>query len=210
MTKPFNGSSSSGSHTHLSLRSIETGRNAFYDPDAENGLTDLIRYAVGGQLAHAAACMALVAPTINCYHRFRVGTFAPANVSWGHEDRTAAVRIKGVRGEGTRLENRLPTAVSNPYLVLAALVAATVDGIRNRIEPPPPTAEGATAYENADAAPLPRSLGEALDALERDEVMRSALGEEFIRVFTTVKRHEIGKWNDYVSDWERNEYLELF
>jgi glutamine synthetase len=75
---------------------------------------------------------------------------------------------------------------------------------------PPPTAEGATAYESADAAPLPRSLSEALDALERDEMMRSALGEEFLRIFTTVKRHEIGKWNDHVSDWERNEDLELF
>jgi glutamine synthetase len=160
-------------------------------------------------LVHAPACMALFAPTINCYRRYRVGTFAPANVSWGHEDRTAAVRVKGVRGQATQIENRLPTAVANPYLIVAGVVSAVVDGLRNRIEPPPPTPSGSTAYANTSASPLPASLSDALIALEQDEVMRHALGEEFIKVFTVVKRHEIDKWNNHVSDWERNEYLEL-
>ena len=208
MTKPYNGSASSGCHTHFSLWHKGSNRNAFTDPDASDGLSELVTYAVGGMLAHAPACMALFAPTINCYRRYRVGTFAPANVSWGHEDRTAAVRVKGVRGNATRIENRLPTAVANPYLIVAGVVSAVVDGLRNRLEPPP-TPSGSTAYANTSAPPLPASLGEALVALEQDEVMRQALGEEFIKVFTVVKRHEIGKWNNYVSDWERNEYLEM-
>jgi glutamine synthetase len=209
MTKPRNSSASSGCHTHFSLWHKGSNRNAFAEPGVSEGLSELVPYAVGGMLAHAPACMALFAPTINCYRRFRVGTFAPANVSWGHEDRTAAVRVKGVRGQATRIENRLPTAVANPYLIVAGVVSAVVDGLRNRIEPPPPTPSGSTAYANTSAPPLPASLGEALVALEQDEVMCQALGEEFIKVFTVVKRHEIGKWNNYVSDWERNEYLEL-
>ena len=92
---------------------------------------------------------------------------------------------------------------------MAGVVSAVVDGLQNRLEPPPPTPSGSTAYANPSAPLLPASLSDALVALEQDTVMRQALGEEFIKVFTTVKRHEIGKWNNYVSDWERNEYLEL-
>ena len=179
------------------------------DRDAADGLSVLVTYAVGGMLAHAPACMVLFAPTLNCYRRYRIGTFAPANVSWGHEDRTAAVRVKGVRGQATRIENRLPTAVANPYLIVAGVVSAMVDGLRNRIEPPPPTPSGSTAYANPSASPLPASLSGALGAFEQDEVMRHALDEEFLKVFTVVKRHEIDKWNNYVSDWERHEYLDL-
>ena len=144
MTKPRNGSASSSCHTHFSLWHKESGRNAFAEPGASEGLSALLPYAVGGILAHAPACMALFAPTINCYRRYRVGTFAPANVSWGREDRTAAVRVKGVRGPATRLENRLPTAVANPYLIVAGMVSAIVDGLRNQIAPPPPTPSGST------------------------------------------------------------------
>jgi glutamine synthetase len=217
MTKPYTDQSASGGHYHHSLLD-RSGGNAFHDPDAENGLSALSRYWIGGQLAHASALTALVAPTVNCAKRYKLWSFAPMNATWGLEDRTVAVRVKDGRDENTHLENRMPSAASNPYVVMAGIVAAGIDGMEREIEPPPPTAQ--VAYLDEEAPKLPATLHEALDALEQDTILCGYLGEEFIKLFLAVKRFEIEKarrdlseydttqWPNIVTDWERETLFE--
>jgi glutamine synthetase len=217
MTKPYSDESASGGHFHHSLLD-PAGSNAFHDADGENGLSDLARHWIAGQLEHAAALTALGAPTINCAKRYKLWSFAPMNATWGYEDRTVAVRVKGSRGESTHLENRTPCAASNPYLVMAGILAAGLDGMERKLEPPPPTRE--VAYLDEKAPRLPAKLQDALEALEKDQALRSYLGEEFIKLFLAVKRFEIAtarqhlseydsaQWPDIVTDWERDTLFE--
>jgi glutamine synthetase len=213
MTKPWADQSASGCHYHHTLLDRESGENRFADESTPDGLSQLARYWIGGQIAHARALTALAAPTVNCAKRFKLYSFAPMNVTWGYEDRTAAIRIKGGRGGSTHVENRIPCAASNPYLVAAGMLAAGIDGITRQIEPPAPTET--IAYTDEAAPLLPRRLEESLTALEEDAVLREYLGEEFIQLFTAVKRYEIDKakaaipeyespnFTDIVTDWER-------
>jgi glutamine synthetase len=217
MTKPYADQSASGGHFHHSLLD-RSGKNAFYDPNAENGLTNLARHWIGGQLEHARALTALGAPTVNCAKRYKLWSFAPMNATWGYEDRTVAVRVKGSRGETTRLENRTPCAASNPYLVMAGILAAGLDGMERELDPPPETQQ--VAYLDEEAPKLPTTLQDALAALEKDDVLRGYLGEEFITLFLAVKRFEIDRarqsvseydsaqWPDLVTDWERETLFE--
>jgi len=152
--------------------------------------------------------MALMAPTPNCYHRFVPHHFAPSNISWGLEDRSAMIRAKNSRDYRTHLENRLPTALSNPYLSIAAVITAGALGLKDA-EMPPDLVEGLA--ESSDRfAPLPPTLDDALNALEQDEAFRAILGDEFVQVFTTMKRSELARLKAHVTDWERDEYLEIF
>lgn len=218
MTKPYADQSASGGHFHQSLLDRNTGRNAFYDANADDGLSQLARQWVAGQLAHARALSALAAPTINCAKRFKLYSFAPMNVTWGYEDRTASIRIKGGRQDQTHVENRVPCAAANPYLVAAGMVAAGLDGIDKGLQPPAPTQK--TAYDDEQAPKLPQSLDESLRALEEDADLRRYLGDEFISLFLAVKRHEVAKakealpeyesaeWPSVVTDWERENLFE--
>jgi glutamine synthetase len=218
MTKPYADQSASGCHYHHGLLRRDSGANAFADPDAEDGLSPVARHWIAGLLAHAPALTAIAAPTVNCAKRYKRYSFAPMNVTWGHEDRTAALRVKGARGAETHLENRMPCAGSNPYLVLAAVVAAGLDGVERELEPPPPTA--AMAYADESATKLPATLDAALSAFEEDQTLGASLGEEFVKLFLAVKRHEIQKartampeysradWPDVVTDWERENLFE--
>jgi len=218
MTRPYADQSSNGGHFHHALIDHTSGQNAFYDASAADGLSDLARHWVGGQIAHAPAVAALVAPTVNCAKRFKLYSFAPMNATWGYEDRTAAIRIKGGREEATRVENRIPCAAANPYLVAAAVLAAGIDGLANRIEPPPPTQT--IAYADESATKLPITLDQSLDALEQDTALQENFGNEFIKLFLAVKRFEVEKarealpeydsadWPNLVSDWERQNLFE--
>jgi len=219
MTKPYADQSANGCHFHHALYRIADDTNAFDDPNGPDGLSDAARQFIAGQIAHAPALTALYAPTVNCAKRYKVYSFAPTNATWGLENRTVGLRIKGVRGANTRVENRIPCAASNPYLVLAGTIAAGTDGLRRKLEPPAPV-EG-IAYGMADVVDLPTSLGAALDALEADTLLRDALGEEFIKLFLAVKRHEINKaggaiksfdtpdFANTVDQWERDELFEF-
>jgi glutamine synthetase len=218
MTKPYADQSASGGHFHHSLWRKSDGRNAFHDPGAQDGLSPLARQWIAGQIAHANALTALVSPTINCAKRYKLFSFAPMNATWGYEDRTAAIRIKGGRGEDTHVENRMPGAAGNPYLVAAGLLAAGIDGLQRGLEPPAPT-EG-IAYANEAAPNLPTTLDAALQALEEDTVLREYLGAEFVRLFLAVKRHEVNKareaiaeygtpeWGDIATEWEQRNLFE--
>lgn len=208
MTKPFTDQSACGAHTHISLVANGSGENAFLDTKDEHGLSKVAYYFAQGMLKHANAAMALMAPTPNCYHRFVPHHFAPSNISWGLEDRSAMIRAKNSRDSRTHLENRLPTGLSNPYLTTAAVVAAGALGLKDA-QMPPPLVEGLA--ESSDRfEPLPPTLDEALNALEQDKEFRSILGEEFVEVFTTIKRSELARLKAHVTDWERDEYLEMF
>jgi glutamine synthetase len=218
MTKPYADQSASGCHYHHSLIDVKSGRNAF-NSGVEGRSTDVARWWLGGQIMHARALTALVSPTVNCVKRYKLWSFAPTNATWGVENRSVGFRLKGLGGQGAHIENRMPGGGSNPYLVMAGVLAAGLDGIKNHIEPPA-EATG-IAYGLSDVTDLPTRLEHALDALEADAVLRSALGEELVRLFLAVKRHEINKaktaianfeesdFNNTVTDWERNEYFEF-
>jgi glutamine synthetase len=217
MTKPDIVNAASGCHFNQSL--WEGERNAFLDLDKEHGLSDVALHYLAGQITHAPALTALLAPTINCWKRYKPDSFAPANVTWGFDNRTAALRMKAFKDDRTYLENRLGSGSTNPYLVMAAVLAAGIDGIKRKLEPPAPVWGIADRLETNPRLPL--RLEDALDALEQDAVIREALGEEFIKLFIAIKRHEIAKakeaianydspeFLDQVHDWERREFFEF-
>lgn len=208
MSKPASDMAGCGCHVHMSLVRKEDGKSAFNDPKGTDGMSDVMRAFARGILDHAEALMALIGPTPNCYRRLRPHTFAPSNISWGIEDRTALVRIKHPGAEEGHIEMRAASGLSNPYLTAAGVLAAGLLGVKARSELPP-QAQG-PSEENPELPKLPPGLGAALDALEANEGMRELLGEDFVKVFTTVKRFELARFNDHVTDWERNEYLEVY
>src|SRR5260221_5905303 len=207
MTKPFSDQSASGAHTHISLVSKESGENAILDTNDQHGLSQVAYHFTNGMLKHANAAMALMAPTPNCYHRFVPHHFAPSNISWGLEDRSAMVRAKNSRDHRTHLENRLPTALSNSSLATAAVIAAGVLGLKDAQRPPEALSD--LAESHSELEPLPTTLDAALDALERDEPFRALLGDEFVEVFTAIKRSELARLKAHFTDWELDEHLEM-
>ena len=186
----------------------ESGENLFADESAEAGISDLCRQFVAGQLRHARSIYALLAPTVNCMKRRRTHTFSPTNVSWGFEDRSAFVRIKGGSVKSRHVENRAATGLSNPYLAGAAVLAAGLLGIEEQLELEPPAR--APAEEDPSKPPLPESVRESLEALESDEKIVGLLGDEFVKAYGVMRRHELQRFDDQVTDWERDEYLEIY
>ncbi|HET8526174.1 MAG TPA: glutamine synthetase family protein [Actinomycetota bacterium] len=210
MSKPFATSAGSGCHTHLSLLHADSGENAFADEGDANGMNDTARSFIAGLLTYARAIDAVIAPTVNCLRRRRRHTFSPTNVSWGHEDRSALVRVKGGSPASKHIEYRAPSALSNPYLVGAALIQAGLRGIEDKLTAPEPSEPGVPAEEDDTLEKLPVDLSESLDVLEAEPATRDFFGEEFITAYTTMRRYELSRLADHVSDWERTEYLELF
>jgi len=177
---------------HFSGSLWADGKNAFHDPaetEKSGQLSAVGRHWAAGLIKHAAALTALLSPTVNCYRRLH-GPFAPDRSDCGWENRTAMLRFVTPSPQTTYIENRLPSSAANPYVVLAATVAAGIDGLVNRLELPPADSQDRRAER------LPSSLSEALSALQSDRVMCEALGEEFIRWFLSLKRDvEIAKVN---------------
>jgi len=206
MSKPFANLAGCGCHYHCSLLDKE-GKNAFSSESSRDGLSPACHYFVGGLLRHLPSVTPLLAPTLNCYKRYRPHTFAPINVSWGFEDRTAAIRIKAGKGDSAHIENRVPSGSSNPYLSAAGTLAAGLLGIVNKIEPTPLPQQMADSL--TEAAPLPSHLADSLNCLASDREICGILGSEFIKLFTAVKQYELSKFNDAVTDFERREYMEF-
>ena len=208
MSKPFADSAGCGAHNHIGLLHRDSGENAIADPDNEWGLSQVGQSFVAGQLRHARSIYTLLAPTVNCLKRRRTHTFSPTNVSWGLEDRTALVRVKAGSAKSTHVENRAPTGLSNPYLASAALLGAGVLGIIDELELEPPAAQ--PAEEDDSKRKLPINVEQSLSALERDEKIVELLGDEFVRAYTVMRRYELQRFADHVTDWETQEYLELY
>jgi glutamine synthetase len=210
MTKPWSDSAGSGCHTHISLMNADSGDNAFGDANATDGMTEACRSFIGGLLKYARAIDAVIAPTVNCLRRRRRHTFSPTNISWGLEDRSALVRVKGGSAANKHVEYRAPSALSNPYLVGAALIQAGLRGIEEGLPAPEPSKAGVPAEDDDRFEKLPTEIEESLDALEQEPAAKEFFGEEFVTAYTTMRRYELSRFKDSVSDWERTEYLELF
>jgi glutamine synthetase len=160
---------------------------------------------IAGVLEHLPAASLLMNPTMNSYKRLVPGFFAPTNVSWGFENRSAAVRaIRSKRPELSRIECRRPGADANPYLALAALVVSAADGVRRKARPP--AAVEGDAYSRSDLAMLPGSLEAALLAFESDAVLSQGLGEKFSEYYATSRRWELKAFQETVTEWERHRY----
>jgi len=191
----------SGMHVHLSLRDA-AGR--FLPGEGALG-PDALRWFLGGLVERLRELIALLAPNVSSYKRFRAGTFAPVNVAWSHDNRTAGFRVVGA-GREVRVECRIPGADANPYLVYAALIAAGLDGIRRRAEPPPPVA--GDSYREASLPPVPGTLREAIGALERSDLAREAFGEDVVEHYLHFFRTEQERFDGAVTDWEKARYFE--
>jgi glutamine synthetase len=219
MPKPIYGINGSGMHTHQSLFSIAKDMNAFADPDAPYGLSDLAKSYMAGILAHARGMIAILAPLVNSYKRLVPGYEAPTYITWGRTNRSALIRVPmispGKSIEGTRAEVRCPDPSSNTYLAFAAMVAAGLDGVEKGLALSAPVEESLFEMDAATIASkaireLPGTLGEALDELEKDEVIREALGDHVYSHFVEAKRAEWDEYRTQVSDWEVGRYLEQF
>jgi glutamine synthetase len=207
MARPTNLSTTppSGYHLHQSLLDAD-GNNVLVGPDAADGISRIALHYIAGQLAHAPGMTALASPTITGYKRYQVGNWAPVQVAWGVQNRTALVRALP-EGADTRIENRLGSSDANPYLLSAVMVAAGLDGIRRSLDPPDPVTDN--LFENIRFPRLPASPPEALDALLADEGLVQGLGRVFTSTFADVLRFDWQRYLSHVSDWEISEYREM-
>ena len=216
MPKPIFGINGSGMHTHQSIFDLK-GKNLFFDADDENYLSSMAYGFIAGQIEHARALSAIVAPTVNSYKRIVPGYEAPVYVCWAQINRSAMIRIPSYsvgRETSIRVELRFPDPSCNPYLAFAAMLAAGLDGIDRNLPCPPPV-NNLNIYEMEEhelqergIRQLPGSLAEALQELEGDSVIKDILGVEAYTAFTRAKQEE---WNEYrtrVMDWEVEYYLE--
>ncbi|WP_376788634.1 glutamine synthetase family protein [Thermoflexus sp.] len=218
MPKPLEGRAGSGMHTHQSLLRLEGGGNAFADPEDDYGLSALAKSFLAGQIAHARGMCAVLCPLVNSYKRLLGGFEAPLYVSWARINRSALIRIPAIkpgRYQSTRLELRSLDPACNPYLAFAAMLAAGLDGIERRLPLPPPVEEELFPMESAELEArgiqrLPATLGEALEALEADEVIQEALGPLAAERFLEAKRLEWDAYCRHVSAWEIDRYFHLY
>lgn len=222
MPKPFADRTGSGAHMHYHLADAETGRNLFAaqgDPRGL-GLSELAYHFLGGVLAHARALCAVTSPTVNCYKRLQLGqglysthsgyTWTPAFITYGDNNRTQMIRTP----DAGHVEDRTVSAAFNPYLGMAAYIAAGLDGIQNKLNPGDPNRENMYGFSPSQVADrkirtLPQSLDEAIDELQKDRVIEAGLGPIYSELVELKKR----EWNEYhrqVTDWEVSRYLTMF
>lgn len=224
MPKPIAGINGSGMHTHQSLFDL-AGNNVFYDPNDSYRLSQTARHFIAGQLKHARALSAVIAPTVNSYKRLVPGYEAPTYICWGAKNRAALIRVPAYtpgREKSVRCELRAPDPSCNPYLAFAVMLAAGLDGIEKGLEPPAPMEEDVFHLSGEQLAELaveqlPGSLEEALEYLEQDELLIDTLGEHTAARLLEAKRKE---WTEYkescegdteaqkmtISDWEIKKY----
>ena len=210
MPKPIFGQNGSGMHTHQSL--FRGKDNAFWDRKAQWELSPVALHYIGGLLKHARGMSAITNPLVNSYKRLVPGFEAPVNVAWSMRNRSPLIRVPERRGAGTRVELRAPDPAANPYLALAVMLASGLDGIETGADWREPVNENIWEMSHRERRrlridDLPHDLNEALDELEKDEVITGALGEHVTRHFVEAKRRE---WQDYitqVTDWELKHYL---
>jgi len=213
MPKPIFGINGSGMHTHQFLR--RNGRNAFFDPKGEDQLSSIALSYIAGLLKHAPGFCAVTNPLVNSYKRLVPGFEAPTNVAWSEQNRSPLVRVPIYRDEETRCELRMPDPSCNPYLALAVMLRAGMDGVKGKLTPPPPVSKNVYTMSVRERrrhkiAELPSSLNQALQQLRKDKVVQDALGERIFKHFLSAKRQE---WQNYIQQihpWELETYLGVY
>lgn len=213
MPKPVFGIAGSGMHCNVSL--FDENGNAFYDEASENGLTDLALNFIGGLLKHSKAITAVANPIVNSYKRLVPGYEAPVYIAWSGKNRSPLIRIPSARGKSTRVELRSVDPAANPYLTMAAMIGAGLDGIENELNPGEPTNRNIykmspTELKENGIDSLPASLDKALDFLETDDVIKDALGSHITSNFISSKRVEYNEYLLQVSQWELDHYLKQY
>ncbi|PDO11784.1 MAG: type I glutamate--ammonia ligase [Candidatus Reconcilbacillus cellulovorans] len=213
MPKPLYGMNGSGMHCHQSL--FRGSENTFYDPNDSLGLSETARHYMAGVLKHARGFTAITNPIVNSYKRLVPGYEAPCYVAWSASNRSPMIRIPASRGLSTRIEVRSPDSAANPYLALAVMLRAGLDGIERKIPLPPPTDRNIYVMtdeerEELGIPSLPTDLKEALGELLRDEVICEALGEHALMHFVELKEIEWDMYRTQVHPWERDQYLTLY
>lgn len=213
LPKPISGINGNGMHTNMSLFTDEG--NAFYDEDGELQLSETAYHFLGGVLEHAANFTAITNPTVNSYKRLTPGYEAPVYVAWSGSNRSPMVRVPASRGNSTRLELRSVDPTANPYLAFAAILAAGLDGIENKLEPNHAVDRNIYLMDDAERrragiTDLPDTLFEAINFLDSDDVVMAAIGEHMGRTFVDAKRLEYQAYRREVSQWEIDTYLEQY
>jgi glutamine synthetase len=216
MPKPMVDAPGSGMHCHQSISDLN-GKNLFYAADDAFKLSDLAYKFLAGQLKHARALSAIVAPTVNSYKRLVPGFEAPVYIGWAEINRSALIRIPRnttANGSNVRIELRCPDPSANPYLAFNAMLAAGLNGIKQNLEPPPPL-NHVNVYDLSDEEraamgieSLPGSLQEALDAFNQDEYLKANMGETLYNSFINARQAEWDAFRMSISDWEVKRYLE--
>jgi glutamine synthetase len=200
---------------HINMCLYKDGKNAFYDGSDPIGLSDDARHFIGGIFRHIKGITALTNPLVNSYKRLVPGNEAPSFTTWARKIRSPLVRIPMICEGNAQLELLSPDSTCNPYLALSVLLAAGLEGIRNGVEPPAeatsnPVSMTDTERKAAGMERLPESLGDALNAFEKDELIRKTLGDHAFSRYLSVKRAE---WQDYcrqVNQWELDRYLSIY
>jgi glutamine synthetase len=203
MAKPFAEHGGSGQHVHVSLRDA-AGNNLLAAGTEPGKPGPALRHAAAGLVAHMAESMSVFCPNPNSFRRLRPGSFAPVSPKWGYNHRNLAVRIPLSGPDNLRIEHRVPGADANPYLVMAAILAALHVGLEQKQEPPPMVASGETVDE---AAQLPIHWYPALEALDNGRLLPGFLGAEFMRVYAAVRRFECEAFSARVSSLDYDWYL---
>jgi len=210
MPKPLFGVNGSGMHCNLSL--FRNGENAFYDPNTEDGLSETALQFIAGVIKHATSFTAVTNPTVNSYKRLVPGYEAPCYVAWSGRNRSPLIRIPASRGMSTRIEVRSVDPSANPYLAMAVLLKAGLDGIKNKLTPPKPVDRNIYVMTKEERiengiVDLPATLYEALENLKQNEVIVSALGSHLFEHFVEAKEIEWDMLRTQVHPWEREQYI---
>jgi glutamine synthetase len=213
MPKPIFGINGSGMHTHQSL--FSQGKNVFFDEDAEWQLSKTCLQYIGGVLRHAKGFCAITNPLVNSYKRLVPGYEAPTAIAWSEKNRSPLVRVPAARGTMTRIELRMPDPSCNPYLALAVMLRSGLDGIEKEVDPGPPVNKNIYKMSHRERRhlridELPGNLSEALDELEKDELIRETLGDHIFDHFVAAKREEWDSYIRHVSPWEVERYLNSY
>lgn len=215
MPKPMYGVNGSGMHVHQSFFDIKTRKNAFFDPNGTYKLSQLAKSFIAGQLKHAKAMSAILSPTVNSYKRLVPGYEAPVYICWGQRNRSALIRIPRYspgREDSTRAELRCPDPSCNPYLAFAIMLKAGLDGVKSQLEPPEPMEHNIYKFdeqqlEQNNIDKLPGSLGQAIVELEKDEVVKEALGSHTYPIYVAAKNSEYKDYSRQVTKWELDKYF---
>ena len=213
MPKPIYGINGSGMHCNISL--FKDGKNAFLDESKEYQLSDVALHSIGGLMSNIKNITAITNPTVNSYKRLVPGYEAPVYIAWSLANRSALLRVPAKRGNATRVELRSPDPSCNPYLAFAGILEAALDGVKNNIEPPAPVESNiyrltTKEREKQKIDALPGSLAEALEALDKSSVAKTALGEHISTEFMMAKKKEWSSFRSYVTKWEIDRYLERY